>query len=181
MDFLSHARQREAVREYADTPIEREDILYALECARMAPSALNAQPWKFIVVDDPALRQKVSSAIYNPILRINRFVLDAPVITVVLRDISGLNLRTRAMVKKFNFTSYDIGMAVENFCLAAADRGVGSCVLGWFNQKKLRELLEIPDEKEICLVIAMGHPKFTGTREKERKSLSDIHSFNRYE
>lgn len=181
INFLEYANRREAVREYTREPIDRADLLYCLEAARLAPSALNSQPWKFVVVDDPHLLSKVAAAVYNPILRVNRFVLDATAITVVLRDISGLNSRVRTMVRKFNFSYYDIGMAVENFCLAGLDRDIGTCVIGWFNQRRLRDLLFIPDDKEIALVIAMGRPSYPTPREKERRPLEEIHSFNTYQ
>ena len=181
MEFLDYMKRRESVREFTGEPVSHQDLLYCLEAARLSPSSLNSQPWKFIVVDDPLLHQKVCAAIHDPLLQINRFVYGSAAIVVVLKDTSSMNLRIRTLVKKFNFTPYDIGIAVQSFCLAAVDRGLGTCIIGWGKHRRIKDLLFIPDDKEIALMIAIGHPKEEiQPKAKNRKPLESIYSFNTY-
>lgn len=182
MNFIDYATKRQSVREFKQASVERDDILYCIEAARLAPSSFNMQPWKFIVVDDPAVRGKIASAVCNPILKTNMFVKNAPVLVVLVNDVgNGLNMRMKTMVRKFNLTPYDIGFAAQNFCLAATDRGLGTCVVGWFKQSRIKDILFIPDDREVSLVIAVGYAEDDGTREKDRKALESIYSFNTYE
>jgi nitroreductase len=73
----------------------------------------------------------------------------------------------------------DLGMAVEHFCLQAADLGLGTCIMGWFDEKKIASLLGVPRGKRIPLIIALGHPEGP-TRKKIRKPLEDMSSWNSY-
>lgn len=184
MTLMECIRQRYALRQYSDTPVDREDLLYCAEAARLAPSAFNLQPWKFIIVDDPELRSKVAAAVANPILKSNVFIKQAPALVVVVRDTStGLSNRLKSMVTRSNLSSFDIGCAVENFCLAACDRGLGSCVVGWFKANRIKELLFIPDDREVALVIGVGypHPDVTPPEDKDRKALMQVCSFNSFD
>ena len=130
MSFLDLVQRRQSVRTYLDKPIPRDLIDPCLEAARFAPSATNAQPWTFVVVDEPELRARVAGATFNAAASFNRFVLAAQAIVVVVAERPTMTSRIGSMVKGRDFRPMDIGMAACNFINAAADAGLGTCVLG---------------------------------------------------
>ena len=88
MSFLELVKKRRSVRKYASQPVAREAILRCLEAARLAPSACNAQPWNFVVVNDPALKDKLAEAAFSGMYAVNSFIKTAPVFVVVVREAS---------------------------------------------------------------------------------------------
>jgi nitroreductase len=178
MSFLDLARRRQSDRGYKDRTVERELIERCLEAARVAPSACNSQPWFFVVVNDPALRTAVAEKLHDMVM--NRFALTAPVIVAVVAEKPALVARFGGLVKDKPYHLMDIGMAVENFCLQAADEGLGTCIVGWFDEKGLQQLLGIPPAKRVPLVITLGYPEHTAIREKARKSPELTRAYNRY-
>lgn len=178
MTFLDLARTRQSDRGYSDRPVTREQIEACLEAARLAPSACNSQPWSFVVVDDPQLRRQVADQLQDMVM--NRFAGSAPVLVVVVAETPNLIPRLAGEWKGKPYYLMDIGMAVEHFCLQAADAGLGSCILGWFNEQGVKRLLGIPRGKRVPLVITLGHPLEPGARPKNRKELAAIRSYNGY-
>jgi nitroreductase len=179
-DFLELARSRQSVRSYTDKPVEKDKIERCLEAARMAPSACNAQPWKFVVVDNPELKNKVAETTNNRILPLNHFTRQAPVHVIVVREKPNFTSKVGTMIRNKTYTLIDVGIATEHFCLQAASEGLGTCILGWFNEKRVKELLGIPKNKRAELIITVGYPTSDELREKKRKHLKDIHSYNSY-
>jgi nitroreductase len=179
-DFLEMVANRQSVRAYSSKPIEREIINRCLEASRLAPSACNAQPWKFIVVDDPGLKNALADATQERILPINHFTKQAPVHVVVVREQANLTSKFGQVVKDKNFPLIDIGISVEHFCLQAVEEGLGTCILGWFNERKVKQLLGIPHTKRAELIITVGYPTSDVIREKKRKPFNEICSYNRY-
>jgi len=181
MDFDQLVKQRQSVRRFDPRPVEKEKIKVCLEAARLAPSASNSQPWYFVVVDDPELKNKVARATFDDIIIYNRFTLQAPVIIVMVTEKAGIITRMAARLKKREFSLIDNGIAAAHFCLKAAEIGLGTCMMGWFNQNKVKKLLNIPDDKFLSLVITLGYPaEGYKNREKTRKSLSEITGWNKY-
>jgi nitroreductase len=181
MDFLDLVRKRQSVRRYDSRPIEAEKLERCLEAARLAPSASNSQPWTFIVVDEPELRRKVAVETYGKMDRFNKFALQAPVIVVVVLEKMPVITRVGAMIMKREYPLIDIGIAAEHLCLQAAADGLGTCMLGWFNEKSIRQLLGIPREKRIGLLITLGYPgEGYPLREKKRKGISEVVRRNAY-
>jgi nitroreductase len=178
--FLGLARRRQSVRGYSDRPVEKEKILRCLEAARLAPSACNAQPWKFIVVDDPALKSRVAAETTSALLPLNRFADQAPVHVVLVLEPGNLSSKFGSAVKDKYFPLIDAGIAAEHFCLQAADDGLGTCMLGWFDEKGVSEILGIPPGKRPVLVITLGYPSDAAVRPKTRKSVGEMASFNHY-
>lgn len=181
MDIFKLAKKRCSVRKYSAEPVPRKDIEMCLEAARMAPSACNSQPWHFIVIDDQKLLPDMrEAAVGNPV-PINVFVRQAPVIIAVVEETAKLSASIGGFVKGHGYKHLDIGMAVENFCLAAAEKGIGTCILGWFDEKRAKKLLGIPRAKSVPLLIAVGYPiENFQTPEKKRKDFSEIVSYNGY-
>lgn len=180
-NFLSLVQARQSVRKYTDKPVEPEKLRRCLEAARLAPSASNSQPWKFIVVTDPVLQKKVAKETIGPLSTFNNFVLQAPVILAIVIEKMKITTKMGAVIKDREFPLIDIGIAAEHFCLQAAEEGLGTCMLGWFNEKPIKELLNIPKEKRIGLLITLGYaPEDYRQRQKIRKQPSEVINYNSY-
>ncbi len=180
MDFKELIRKRFSLRKYSEKSVEREKLEQCIEAARMAPSACNSQPWKFVVVDDPELRKKVAEETFGAVVSFNKFVKDAPVLVVQVSEKSNLASWLGGMVKGRNFRVFDCGISAEHFCLQAAELGLGTCMLGWFDEKGVKKLLGIPAGKNIEIIIAVGYPGDEKIPEKNRKPMDEVSSFNRY-
>ena len=180
MEFRNCVENRRSIRSFRPDPVRREDILYCLDAARLSPSSLNCQPWRFVVLDDPQLKNRAASYISNPLLKSNLHARQAPVLIAVVSDLSeNPNPLYRTAVKKFGMYQYDLGAAVQTLCLAAADLGLGSCIMSTIrNKKQLQDLLGIPQGQEICLVVALGYPDGDPAASRERLSLEEICCFN---
>jgi nitroreductase len=172
---------RQSVRRYADKPVEKEKLDRCLEAALMAPSACNAQPWKFIVVDDTELVKNVAKETWNRLVTFNKFVDQAPVIIVITIEKSPLVPTAGRILKDKEYPLIDIGIAAEHFCLQATEEGLGTCMLGWFNEKPIQKLLGIPKNRRIGLLISLGYePVGYKMRKKIRKGIDQVVSYNKY-
>ena len=180
--FLEILTQRQSVRGYSDMAVEPEKLARCLEAARLAPSACNAQPWKFVVVDDPQLKDQVAGYTSSgPLVPMNHFTRQAPLLIVIVRENPNLSSKLGTVLKDKPYTLMDIGIVALQFCLQATAEGLGSCILGWFNEKKVKELLHIPKSKRAELIITLGYPASQNLRPKIRKAMNDICCYNRYQ
>lgn len=180
-ELLELFKTRQSVRAYDTTkPVAKEIILNCLEAARLAPSACNAQPWKFIVVDDPDLKTKLSDLTSSKMLGMNHFTKQAPVHVVIVREKANFSSSVGQVLKDKEYPLIDIGISAIQFCLQATAHGLGTCVLGWFNEKGVKNLLGVPHNKRVELIITVGYPTSNDIRRKIRKDTSEILSFNKY-
>jgi len=178
LDLLKH---RKSIRDFLDRPVERKKIMMCLEAARLAPSACNSQPWKFIVVDDRQLKDKLGDAAFRGIYSMNSFCKMAPVMVVVVSEKSKFLARIGGMFRGTKYYLIDIGVAIEHFVLQAEDLGLGTCWIGWFNERAVKSVLEIPHRKKIDILIALGYYDREKTRsEHSREPIDKIASFNSY-
>lgn len=180
MKFIELVNERESTRRYSDRVVEKEKIEYILEACRLAPSACNSQPWKFVMVTDKELALKVAHATFSKVLQFNRFTVQAPVMAVLVAEPAKMLSKIGSTVKDKDLSMIDIGIVAEHFCLAAAEQGLGTCMLGWFDEKMVRQLLGIPKNRRIPMVITLGYPADTKKRRKIRKSMDQMASFNQY-
>ena len=176
---LELIKSRQSDRKYSNQPIEKEKIERIVEAGRMAPSACNAQPWKFIVVDEPVLLAKLAEAASAKLLGMNSFVDQATAMIVVVREQANFSSRIGATIKNKDYSLIDIGIASENICLQAEAEGIGSCILGWFDEKLIRKTLSIPKSKRVELLITLGY-SVSEKREKIRKPKKETISYNKY-
>lgn len=177
---LFHKRQ--SVRRYENKPVSRDVIRKLIDAVHIAPSACNSQPWKIIIVDDEELKDKVARATFSKTVNFNKFVLQAPVIAVFVMEKAKLVARIGGKIKNQEYPQYDIGIAAEHFCLQATELGLGTCMLGWFNEKKIRKLLNVPAKRKIALLISLGYPpEDYKQRKKIRKPIDEIYGFNGYQ
>ncbi len=178
-DILELIHKRQSDRQYSNRPVEAEKLERIVEAGRMAPSACNAQPWKFVVVTGSELIKDVSEAASAKLIGMNTFVNQAPVIVVIVRERPNFSSRVGGTIKNKDYSHIDIGIAAGNICLQAAAEGIGSCIIGWFDEKSIRKILNIPSSKRVELIITLGYS--TGDyREKKRKPPEETVSYNKY-
>lgn len=146
----------------------------------MLPSACNAQPWKFVVVDAPQLCKEVAGALTSTMTgTMNAFAQDATAFIVIVEEPVNMASRIGGWLLGQHFAHLDIGIAAENMVLAATEEGLGSCLIGWCNEKKIRQTLNIPKGKKIPIIIALGY-SLEATKKKVRKATEDVVSYNQY-
>ncbi|MDD5227070.1 MAG: nitroreductase family protein [Candidatus Omnitrophica bacterium] len=180
MNFQALVQRRRSVRRYSDKPVFREDLLKCLEAARLAPSACNSQPWHFVVINEPALKNRVAERIFSGIYSMNKFAKEAPVLVAVVSEKSRFLASIGGQVRDTRYRLVDLGIATEHFILQAEELGIGSCWIGWFDEKALKKEMKIPKDKKIDAVIALGYPVEEEVVPKNRKCLEEISSFNEY-
>jgi nitroreductase len=178
-DTLDLINSRQSDRKYSDKPVEKEKLERIIEAGRMAPSACNAQPWKFIVVTDPELVLKIADAASAKLIGMNSFVAQAPAIMVIVREKPNMSSKVGATIKNKDYSLIDIGIATENICLQAKAEQLGSCIIGWFDERQIKKLLKIPKSKRVELIITLGY-SLSDQREKRRKPAAETVSYNRY-
>jgi nitroreductase len=181
-DFNTLIRQRQSVRKYTQQAVEKEKLIACLEAGRLAPSASNSQPWTFVVVTDPDLLKQVALASTGPLRSFNNFVKQAPVIVVIVMEKPKIITEVGGRIKNKEYPLIDVGIAAEHICLQATELGLGSCMLGWFDEEKVKKLLSIPDEKNVSLLITLGYaPEAYKHRKKIRKNFNKVVKFNSYQ
>ena len=180
MDFLELVSSRQSVRAFdPERSVEKDKIERIIEIARLAPSACNAQPWSFVLVDDPELKNKVADATSSRVLGMNHFTKQAPVHLLLVEEKVNISSGIGGWIKKKDYAQMDLGIVAAHIVLAAQAEGLGTCIVGWFDEDKVKELLHIPASKRVWLDIVIGY----GTqplRKKNRKSVDKILSYNRY-
>jgi len=177
MDFYELISKRQSERQYDTRPVESEKIMQCIEAARIAPSACNAQPWKFIVVDEPELKKQLAGTMAS--MGMNKFAFDAPTIVAIVLENPNVMSKIGSVLKGKEYTLMDIGIAATHFCLQATDLGLGTCIIGWFDEKKVRKLLQVPNKKRIPLLLTVGYST-DEVRNKQRKELNIMYGANRY-
>ena len=181
MNFSELVKTRQSVRSYQDRPVEPEKVQAIVESVRVAPSASNSQPWTLIIVDDPALKNKLARATFSSTISFNRFSLEAPVIAVLTMEKPKVITQIGGWIQQREFPLIDIGIAAEHFCLQAADLGLGTCIVGWFDEKVIKRLLNIPRSTRVALLITLGYA-VAGypMRSKIRKDTNAMSRYNTY-
>lgn len=181
MKFLELVTMRQSDRKYIDKPVEKKKIEQCLEAARLAPSASNSQPWTFVVVNEPELKNKVARKTFGPVKSFNKFVPQAPVIVALVMEKPKIITELGGRIKQKEYPLIDMGIAAEHFCLQATEQGLGTCMLGWFNEQAVKELLHIPESKTVPLLITMGYtPDDYKRRKKIRKQFDQVVRWNGY-
>lgn len=176
MNLYELIQKRQSDRKYDSRPVDRDMVIKCLEAARLAPSACNSQPWKFVVVDEPELLKEMASAAAG--MGMNKFAAQAPVIVAVVLEKMNFTASIGSVIKDKEYSLLDVGIAVEHFCLQATELGLGTCILGWFDEKKVKKLLGIGNRR-VPLLITLGYAAGEH-RQKSRKSLEEISSWNKY-
>jgi nitroreductase len=178
-DMLEIISGRQSDRKYRNVPVEKEKIGRILEAGRISPSACNAQPWKFIVVDNAELKTKIAEAASAKLIGMNVFINQAPVLIVIVREKPNFSSKVGSTFKNKDYSRIDIGIAADSICLQAEAEGLGSCMVGWFDEPLCKKLLSIPGSKRVELIITIGYSQ-SKQREKRRKPINEVVSYNKY-
>ena len=174
-EFFNLINNRQSCRKYLDKPVEKEKLIKCIEAARVAPSACNSQPWHFVVVNNKEIASKVAMCVQDKVM--NKFTSECQAFIIVVEENGNLTSRAGALMKQQDYRSVDLGIATEHICLSATQQDLGTCILGWFNEKEIKKLLNINKLKRIRLVVAIGYPENKDIRQKTRKSVNEISTF----
>lgn len=171
MEFSNLVLNRQSTRSYnKEKTVEPEKLNAVLQSARLAPSACNGQPYHFTVVTGE-IKNQVAKATMG--LGMNKFSIDAPVIIVVSEKSYLPTAGLGAKVLHNDYRSIDIGIAVSYLTLEATNQGLGSCIIGWFDQSKIKSICNI--KENVRLVITLGYPSENDVlRSKKRKGIDEL-------
>lgn len=175
-NFKDMMLARHSCRSYTDKPVEKGLIMQCVEAARLAPSACNSQPWSFIAVTNAETRTKLAELVQ--ILGGNKFSHNVPVMIAVCEDAEP---RVMPAVKeaygaKF-FAQGDLGAAAMAITIQAQELGLSTCIMGTFDDAKVKALLNVPSDMTVRVIIALGYSEDTTIRPKNRKEIADIVRF----
>lgn len=169
VELMEIIAERRSVRAYKRQEVSEEKLDRILEAARLAPSASNRQPWKFVVVRDSETRRELAKA-----ARGQSFVGEAPIV------IAGVALQPESIMS-CGVPPYavDLAIALEHIALAAQAEGLGTCWIGAFSQEEARKILGVPDSYKIVALMPLGYPA-DAPRQTTRKPLEDIVCYERF-
>ena len=171
MNFLEIAQTRQSCRAYDESrAVEPEKLTAVLEAARLAPSACNGQPYHFTVCRGETAKA-VAAAVTG--MGMNKFAAQAPVLIVVSEKPYVKSAALGAKVKNNDYRSIDIGIAAAYLTAEATAQGLSTCILGWLDDKKIREICGL--DQPVRLVITLGYAREEDPlRPKKRKDLSEL-------
>jgi len=164
LDVFEAVRKRRSIRQYKRVPVEDEKLLKVLEAARLAPSADNRQPWRFIVVKDPKVREELVRA------HGKRWLAEAPIVIVACA------LPGEAWIRRDGeeYWKVDVAIAVEHMVLVAVDLGLATCWACSFNETEVKNILGVPGEARVVALLALGYPDEVKGEVAERRELKDV-------
>ncbi len=177
--FFRIVSQRKSIRRFNKNKLDRKDVLKCLDAARLAPSAENAQPWRYLVIDDPVIKKRYEREAFSGIYSVSSFAKEAPVFILVMARLNVITHRVGKQIQNIQFHLIDIGISGEHLVLQAEELRIGTCWMGWFNVRKTRKFFGIPKKYKIVALIAMGRYDKRPSREKKRKKMEEIVWFNK--
>lgn len=172
MDFKDLAQRRYSVRSYQSTPVDREQLLKVIGAALLAPSAVNFQPWKFVVVTDPELLAQLHGCYHR------EWFKTAPACIVAIGD---HNKGWHRPTDDKDYTDIDVAIAIDHLMLASTEIGLGTCWICHFNAEKCAEIFDLPANFEPIAMIPIGYPNSETVPEKKRKTLDQMVLWNKFE
>ncbi|NVM17088.1 MAG: nitroreductase family protein [Candidatus Lokiarchaeota archaeon] len=171
MEFYDVVRKRRSYRVYKSDMPEEEKVTRILDAARLAPTWGNKQGMQYIVVKDPDTVRKV----WNAIGQAQKFI-EAPMFIVGIISESGSGINSNGI----KYFPLDCGICFEHLILAATFEGLATCWIGWFNESKIQEILEIPNRYRVLALTPLGYPVKEKGEIVERKSLDEIVHYNKF-
>ncbi len=176
MDVLQAIKTRRSVRAYDSKPIPNETLQKVLDALRLAPSACNFQPWRFLLVQDPPLRQQVAAASCS-----QSWMAEAPLIVVAC----GYPEKAyKKMGGYANSVDIDLAIALDHLSLAAVEEGLATCWIGAFDETAIKSILRIPPEVKVVAMMPLGYPRTADLNQpvkpNARKNSDDIFKINTY-
>lgn len=178
---MKEIENRKSVRRYLDKKLEKEKLFQVLESARFAPSGSNTQPWNFIIVESKETKEKIVAADHN-----QQWMLSAPVFIVCVADIccrlapsTDMYIDETSSEPEVKMIIRDTAIAIEHILLEADSLGLAACWTGWFEQKDMRPILNIPNDKYVCGVITIGYADEVPAG-RPRRRIEDIVRYEKW-
>ena len=171
MNFYEIAQNRQSCRSYdAAKPVEEEKITAILESARLSPSACNGQPYHFSICRGENAKA-VAKATMG--MGMNKFAADAPILLIISEKPYVKSAAVGAKIKNNDYRSIDIGIAAAYITAEAAAQGLGTCILGWFDDDAIRKICNL--DGAVRLVITIGYAREDDKlRPKKRKAMEEL-------
>jgi len=173
-------QKRHSVRNFKDTSVDKNTLISIVEAAQPAPSACNAQPWRFVAVTDTTLLKEIVTKGLGGVVP-NKWAISAPVIIIGCAKLNLLTHHIGESVKGIHYHQIDLGIAMEHMVLRATELGLGTCWIGWFKEKNIKKLLDLPKGWKIISLLALGYPFEEVTSSTPRLNLDEILYFNKIE
>lgn len=170
MNVMDAIKTRKSARAYIDQPVEDDKLNMILEAARLAPSASNRQEWRFVIVRELETRKKLAQIAGN-----QRFVGEAPIVIVACAETDGHVMNCGQPCYPI-----DVAIALDHITLAAVELGLGTCWIGNFDEKKVKELLGIPEQIRVVELMPLGYPADPSAIAKKRNPLDAIVKYERW-
>jgi nitroreductase len=165
---------RRSVRAFdANRPVPKEHIRAMAEAARLAPSACNSQTWRFIAVTRSEIIEKICKTAMRPVIP-NKWLAQAPLLMVGCARLDIVANRIGARVTGTEYYQVDMGIALEHMVLKATELELGTCWIGWFAEKKIKAILDIPRGVKVLALLAVGYPADDGPAKRSRKPMEKI-------
>jgi nitroreductase len=178
MEFMDVIRRRKSTRSYNDADVEEDKLHQLIEAARLAPSWANKQCWKYIIVNDEEKIRKLAAGI------INSWMKNVKMVIVACAD-----PKKSGTKNGMEYYLVDVGISMEHLVLAATNLGLGTCWIGGFDEKRVKELLNIPETIKVVAMTPVGYPSDDGVRNKiarkiiranSRKPLEKMIQYNKW-
>jgi nitroreductase len=170
MNVLDAIKTRKSVRSYLDKPVEDDKLNTILNAGRLAPSASNRQEWRFVIVRDPTIRERIAEAANG-----QTFVGEAPVIIIACAETNEHVMACGQLCYPIN-----VAIALDHISLAAVELGLGTCWIGAFDEHKVKEILGIPKEIRVVELMPLGYPSNPSPVEKNRLPIDMIVKYDRW-
>ncbi|MHB8278662.1 MAG: nitroreductase family protein [Candidatus Humimicrobiaceae bacterium] len=170
-NFMEIIEKRKSIRSYKNISVEKEKLDYVIEAFRKAPSAKNLQPWKLVIVTDKDIIKNLVVACRN-----QTFIGEAPIVIVACAKEEEAYGTMGGYLNSF---PVDIGISFEHIMLAAAEQGLGTCWIGAFSEKAVKDIIGVPENVKVVALTPLGYPDEQG-RVRNRKPVEEIVSYNRY-
>jgi len=174
-DYFELINKRESCRDYDTRPVEKDKLERCVEAARLAPSACNSQPWKYLVVTNAEMVEKLRPMMQD--LGMNKFVDACPAFAVVVEEPTRLKVSVSQRFKDQDFAPIDLAFSASQFCYAATEQGLSTCIIGWHNEPKIKEMFDLKKNERVRLILAVGYAKSDKLREKKRKPIEEMSAF----
>ena len=171
-------KKRHSVRNFKAKSVDKNTITSIVEAAQSAPSACNAQPWRFVAVTDMSLIKEIVDRGLGGVVP-NKWASSAPLIIIGCAKLNLLTHHIGESVKGIHYHQIDLGIAMEHIVLRATEMGLGTCWIGWFKENNIKKILNLPKGWKIISLLALGYPQEERTSSTPRLNLNEILFFNK--
>ena len=175
-DIMEIIKQRRSIRKYTDTPVSEDILNDMLDAVKWSPSWANTQCWEVVVVKDATIKEQLQGTLApkNPA---SVAVVKAPVVLALCGKLKSSGYYKDVASTKFgDWFLFDLGLATQSICLAAQAKGLGTVIIGAFDQDKANEALKMPEGYDVAVLIPLGYPDQSPSAPKRREISEFTHS-----